>query len=327
MLAAAVARREGYAVAELLLQQCLELAPGYSAARYDLARLLLTQQKPTLLPPLIDRLLLLDSQNVAYRDLQATYLSFIGRHAQALELLTALVAELPDSEGAWINYGHELKAAGQQNESIDAYRKVIALAPTSGAAYWSLANLKTFRFETADVAEMRNALQRVDLRSDDRVGFEFALAKALEDDAQYCDSFAHYAAGNSLQRTAAAYDPHSSAHTDRKLEATLHPRVFRGAPRVGIAGDRSDFHRRAAALWIYAPLTDSRQPFARRRHARTRRHRGVGAATRRHQRGVGRRRVSRVDRIFRCPRLQRACRTISSGHSDLPQNRPTAICR
>ena len=199
-------------MAELLLQQCLELAPGYSAARYDLARLLLTQQKPTLLPPLIDRLLLLDSQNVAYRDLQATYLSFIGRHAQALELLTALVAELPDSEGAWINYGHELKAAGQQNESIDAYRKVIALAPTSGAAYWSLANLKTFRFETADVAEMRNALQRVDLRSDDRVGFEFALAKALEDDAQYCDSFAHYAAGNSLQRTAAAYDPHSSAH-------------------------------------------------------------------------------------------------------------------
>jgi predicted Zn-dependent protease len=207
LLADAVGRREGYAEAEFLLRGCLELAPGYSAARYDLARLLLRQQKPALLPPLIDRLLLLDSQNVAYRDLQASFLSLIGRHAQALEILKALIAEFPDSKEAWIKYGHELKAAGQQQQSIDAYRKVIALAPTSGTAYWSLANLKTFRFEAADVAEIRNALQRVNLRPSARVGFEFALAKALEDDAQYCDSFAHYAAGNSQWRTAASYDP------------------------------------------------------------------------------------------------------------------------
>jgi tetratricopeptide (TPR) repeat protein len=207
LLADAVGRREGYAEAEFLLRKCLELAPGYSAARYDLARLLLAQQKPTLLPPLIDRLLLLDPQNAAYRDLQASFLSLIGRHAQALEVLASLVDEWPGSAGAWINYGHELKAAGRQQQSIDAYRKVIALAPTSGAAYWSLANLKTFRFEAADLAEMQNALQRVDLRPDDRVGFEFAVAKALEDDAQYCDSFAHYAAGNSRWRTAAPYNP------------------------------------------------------------------------------------------------------------------------
>jgi predicted Zn-dependent protease len=178
-LADAVGRREGYAEAEFLLRECLELAPGYSAARYDLARLLLAQQKPTPLSPLIERLLLLDPQNAAYRDLQASFLSLIGRHEQALDVLAALVAELPGSKGAWLSYGHELKAAGKQKRSIDAYRKVIALAPASGTAYWSLANLKTFRFEAADMAEMRNALQRVDLRPDDRVGFEFALAKAL----------------------------------------------------------------------------------------------------------------------------------------------------
>ena len=39
-----------------------------------------------------------------------------------------------------------LKTEGRQDESIDAYRRSIALDPAFGDAYWSLANLKTFRF-------------------------------------------------------------------------------------------------------------------------------------------------------------------------------------
>jgi tetratricopeptide (TPR) repeat protein len=219
LLASAVGRREAYAEAEDLLQEALRIAPGYAAARFDLARLLLAQQKPAQIPPLLERLLALDPGNAGYRNLQASLLSFVGQHDRSLRIIDSLVTEFPDRTEAWITYGNELKAAGRQRESIEAYRKSIALAPTSGVAYWSLSNLKTFRFEPADVDTMRTTLQRSDLRHDDRVTLEFALAKALEDDAQYAESFEHYSLGNSLRYSALSYEPvRRAAHVQRSKE-------------------------------------------------------------------------------------------------------------
>ena len=47
---------------------------------------------------------------------------------------------------------------------------------------------------------LRAALARSDLSDEDRLHFEFALGKALEDEAAYEESFTHYAAGNALRR-------------------------------------------------------------------------------------------------------------------------------
>jgi hypothetical protein len=62
----------------------------------------------------------------------------------------------------------------------------------SGAAYWSLADLKTFRFAPGDVEVMRARLDRTDLSREDHVQVQFALGKALEDAASYAESFRHY---------------------------------------------------------------------------------------------------------------------------------------
>jgi hypothetical protein len=88
-------------------------------------------------------------------------------------------------------------------DSIAAYRRAIALEPTLGEAYWSLANLKTFTFSNADVMAMRAALARGDLADEDKLHFEFSLGKALEDAASYEQSFAHYARGNTLRHALA----------------------------------------------------------------------------------------------------------------------------
>jgi predicted Zn-dependent protease len=219
MLAGAVGRRESYAEAEDLLREALMLAPGYAAARYDLARLLLAQQKPTLVPPLIERLLTLDPRNADYRNLQASFLSFVSQHDRAIDIVASLLAEFPGRTEWWITYGDELRAAGRQQAGIDAYRRAIALTPTSGVAYWSLANLKTFRFEASEVDAMRTTLRRSDLTHDDRVTMEFALAKALEDDAQYAESFEHYSSGNLLRYSVLSYNPaRRGAHLHRSKE-------------------------------------------------------------------------------------------------------------
>lgn len=223
MLASALGRREAYAEAEELLREVLRLTPGNTAALYDLARLLLEQQKPALIAPMIERLLALDPRNADYRNLQAFFLSFVSQHDRSIEILASLVAESPKKAAAWVTYGHELKAAGRQQDGIEAYRRAIALAPTCGAAYWSLANLKTFRFEISEVEAMRTILQRSDLRHDDRVTLEFALAKALEDDAQYGESFEHYSTGNALRRSLVSYDPaRRQAHMQRSKEILTH---------------------------------------------------------------------------------------------------------
>jgi tetratricopeptide (TPR) repeat protein len=81
-----------------------------------------------------------------------------------------------------MSFGHALKTAGDTARAIEAYRRSIALDPACGEAYWSLANLKTFRFTSADLAAMEAQCARGDLSDDARLHFEFALGKAREDD-------------------------------------------------------------------------------------------------------------------------------------------------
>lgn len=238
LLADALARREAYAEAEQLLQQCLAVEPSFAEARFDLARLLLMQQKPTRILPLIQRLLSLDPDNVAYRSLLASLHILLGEHAQSTEILGALLTGPDASASLWMNFGHELKAMGRSPDSIRAYRKSIELAPSNGAAYWSLADLKTFRFDAADVDAMRAELQRESLPPDERIGFEFALAKALEDERRFGESFEHYKLGNDLRRTLLPYDSaRISAHVGRSKQ--LFTRRF-FADRAGFGSQATD---------------------------------------------------------------------------------------
>ena len=53
----------------------------------------------------------------------------------------------PDVAGIHMSYGHALKTLGEQAGACGEYRAAIALKPEFGEVYWSMANLKVFRFE------------------------------------------------------------------------------------------------------------------------------------------------------------------------------------
>ena len=233
MLADALSRREAYAEAERLLRQALDLTPGYSAARHDLARLLLKQQKVADILPLVERLLRLDPKSAVYRDLLASVFSMTGQHAQAIETLGALAAAPNAGYAEWLNYGHELKAAGRSQESIAAYRSAMAFDPARSEAYWSLANLKTFRFDAAEIEAMRSALQREDLKPGDRVDLEFSLGKVLEDECRFAESFEHYAAGNALRRKGVNYDAGKISLHVRRSKEVYTPQFFADRAHFG----------------------------------------------------------------------------------------------
>jgi tetratricopeptide (TPR) repeat protein len=206
MLAEVAARLGRNADAESLLESCLELAPGFHAARHQYAIILQRRNKPAAALHQIDQLEKLDSSNPNYRNLRAVVLGRIGGYAESIELYAEVLKAYPQNAKIWLSYGHTLVTAGRDLEAIAAYRQSIEWAPHLGEAYWSLANLKTFKFTDQEKQAMRAQLARSDLSEQDRYHFDFAMGKALEDDREYLDSFNHYLRANELRRARSDYD-------------------------------------------------------------------------------------------------------------------------
>lgn len=224
--------------AEALLARCLELAPEFVEARHNYAVVLHRQNKGLDALRELNRLLKSDPRNPGYRALKAAVLGRIGEYEQAIEIYTKLLKEHPAQPSAWMSYGHALKTVGRAKDAIAAYRRSIELTPNLGEAYWSLANLKTFRFTPEDVEAMRAQLARADLSEDDRVHLHFALGKALEDSASYAESFTEYERGNALRRNALRYDPEEITGAVRR-SITLFTREFFAA-RANYGAPASD---------------------------------------------------------------------------------------
>jgi tetratricopeptide (TPR) repeat protein len=193
--------------AVLLLQRCLAQAPDFDAARYNLAHLLNQRLDHLGARAELAQLLARDGHNPLFLQMQAQVLELLGEGPAALVLCQQLVQALPQRPDAWVRLGHALRAVGQQADSVAAYRQAIALRPGCGAAYWSLANLKTVRLSADDLAAMKAALQQPGLAEDDRVPLQFALGKALEDQADAAGAFEQYRQGNAAMRQRIEYDP------------------------------------------------------------------------------------------------------------------------
>lgn len=238
MLAEVEAERENYVEAERLLGECLQIAPGYSAARFDLARVFHSQQKAAPILPLIERLLALRPNDLHYRSIQASAYSLLGQNERSTQILSALVSEFPEDERVRLSYGHSMRIGGRLNEAVEAYRKSVELRPGFGEAWFSLANLKTFRFTADDLEAMQAQLTREDLNDQDRLHFEFALGKALEDAGNFAVSFEHYARGSALRRAAVRYDREDNTRLVQRTQ-TLYTREFLAA-RAGFGCQQSD---------------------------------------------------------------------------------------
>ncbi len=215
MLAEIGTRLGEYGDAENLLARCLELAPDFTPARHNYAVVLFRQGKSEQALPHIRRLLEEDASDPSYRNLLAATLATLGEFERSAATYEKVLREFPDQPKIWLSYGHALKTAGRTDEAIAAYRGAIARAPGFGEAHWSLANLKTYRFERDEVALMEQQLGRPGTGGEDRFHLHYALGRAFEQAERYPQSFEHYAEGARLRRERITY---SAARTTRQLE-------------------------------------------------------------------------------------------------------------
>jgi len=193
--------------AEVLLAALLELAPGYRMARQEYAAVLVELHRHQEARREVDRLLKDDPDNRALRMLYAASSVGIGEHERAIALYRALLQHTPADAEVHLSIGHALKTLGQTAAAIEAYRQAAACRPDFGDAYWSLANLKTYRFTQAELAGMQAALDTPATTTADRYHLCFALGKALEDRGDFAESFRYYELGNTLKRPECRYRP------------------------------------------------------------------------------------------------------------------------
>jgi tetratricopeptide (TPR) repeat protein len=195
--------------AEILLAAALEMAPDYPELRRDYACVLLDRHKHAEAIEQLDRLLKLDPHNPDYRVLRATATVGLGNHEAGIQGFAAVLADSrPNPRLAadlHLSIAHAHKTLGRRSEAIDSYRQAIAVRPNFGDAYWSLANLKTYTFSAAEIAQLEAAEADPAIDPLDRYHLCFALGKAYEDRADYARSFGFYERGNALKRAASRY--------------------------------------------------------------------------------------------------------------------------
>jgi len=206
---------EVYDDAELLLSGALAMQPDHRPAQFEYAQTLSLRHKHSEAEAALAPLLESEPANPEYRLLASTIAVGLGQQDKAIAFYHAMLADLPGDDAAsataradinlWL--GHALKTVGELPEAISAYRTAAAERPDFGDAWWSLANLKTYRFADTEIARMRAGLDAPATAAIDRVHMAFALGKAFEDRGDAQDAWDFYALGNAEQRARSRYRP------------------------------------------------------------------------------------------------------------------------
>jgi tetratricopeptide (TPR) repeat protein len=227
--------------AELLLEAVLRLAPDYQAARYDYAYVLLGRHKHSKALEEITKLLKVDAGNRSYRTAYATACIGLGDNEKAIALYRELLLETPKAAEVQLSIAHALKTLGRREEAVNSYRTAAAIRPDYGDAYWSLANLKTYRFTADEIERMRAEESSTSTALVDRFHLCFALGKAFEDGADFVAAFRYYERGNALKKSESRYRP-EPIERNARLQATVCTAEFFDARRgVGCSSDAPIF--------------------------------------------------------------------------------------
>jgi len=195
--------------AEFLLISCLQFEPNYKRARLDFVHVLHKRQKFHMALEQANLLLESDPQNANLKIGLGNAQQATGDFAAAIETFESVLHENKDNYSIYLTLGHALKTMGRVDDAIQAYRKSYQIKPDFGDAFWSLANLKTYRFLADERQQMREQEASATTAIVDKIHFCFALGKDLEDSGQFDEAFSFFARGNKLKNEQDRYDSKS----------------------------------------------------------------------------------------------------------------------
>jgi tetratricopeptide (TPR) repeat protein len=204
--------------AEVFLKQAVKIAPDYVRAWLDLSVVQLDLQEFEQAIVSAQRVVEL-APDVAETQLAlGNAMARADRVSEAAKAYRRALDLAPGHEGAFSGLGQQLKTLGRQADAIAVYRESIASNPRNAEPYWSLANMKTFRFTDDEIKAMESLVEDRELEELPRVQLCNALGFAYEGCGDFEQAFAYFQRGNEKRRESETYDPQETeAATDRQI--------------------------------------------------------------------------------------------------------------
>lgn len=202
--------------AEFLLDSLLTFEPDNVQARFDYINVLRRRSKYEDARKQAKTLYDKDPENPLFQSHYAVEALQTGDYEVALSVFDDILERLPNDHSTLTSRGHALKTVGRQKEAIASYQAAFRSKPDHGDAYYSLANLKTYRFTDDEIGDMLAMLDDQDLSHQNRIYLCFSLGKGFEDRGEFARSFEFYERGNALKKVQCRYD---ADQMDEELDA------------------------------------------------------------------------------------------------------------
>ncbi len=207
-----------YPDAEVLLQQAVKTTPGFSRAWSDLCSAQMEQKKFYDAIESANRLIKLRPRSPEGYMWLGTASASAGHQQDAIKAFDKALDITPDHVGAMFGRGNACRTIGDRDEAIAAFRRSIETDPLHAESYWSLANLKTFRFEDQEVDDMLALLDDERISPEGQVQLNNALGLEFDGRKEYDRSFEHIDRGNKLRREQEFYD---RIENEEKIDLTI----------------------------------------------------------------------------------------------------------
>ena len=191
--------------AEFLLESAVKLSPNDSEIRKKYLLILRKRQKFTKTMEQADILIEQFPDNLSFQAQKAIEVMQNGDHEESIRLLDKILKKAPLDPNTLTAKGHAEKTLGKTNDAIHSYQSAYNSKHDHGEAYFSLANLKTYKFDDEEIQQMKNQLKRVDISISDRTYFHFALAQACEAIEDFGEAFTQLDSGNHIRKQQTKY--------------------------------------------------------------------------------------------------------------------------
>jgi len=213
--------------AEFLLESAVAFDPDHQRARIDYVQALSKRQRYQQASEEAKALLEASPENPQFQSLYAIQSMQLGDYQTALDLFDQILERIPQDPVTHVSKGHALKTGGKTAEAVSAYQAAIDSQPMHCDAWYSLANLKTYRFDDDQIHTMLELDKNPHLAGQDRVYLQFALGKAFEDKNEFDKSFFHYSKGNDIKRNQVQYRADGTSRECEEQIAACTPDTFK----------------------------------------------------------------------------------------------------
>ena len=204
-------KNKNYSIAENLFIRAIKIDQHFHLLWDNLAKVYRIQNKLEKSKKAFKNLIKLDPYNLEALVALGTIYVKLANYDEGIKTYQKVLSLKNNNPRVYLSMGHALKTVGRRKECEDAYHKAITLYPLCGEGYWSLANLKTYKFSEAQILQMENSLDDK-IQEQEKIQMLFALGKAYESKGDYKKSFTFYEKGNWMQRKIVEYNAQENAN-------------------------------------------------------------------------------------------------------------------